>query len=134
MVHHTFIHGEHLQRVALKPIFPNHPNIIHTYYRPGNNRLPHTQFGYPGPKSFFRAPSSVLPNTHVQCYLQGFQESPCKPAWLRETPYTTLLSSLQILHRTDVWAHRGRVDFTHKWDSNYAAVSTVTVGSQPHQI
>ena len=62
MVHHTFIHGEHLQRVVLKPIYQNHPNIIHTYHRPGNNRLPRIQFGYPGPKSFFRAHSSVIPD------------------------------------------------------------------------
>ena len=62
MVHHTFTHGEHLQRVALKPIHPNHPNITYTHHRPGNNCPPRTQFGYPGLKSLFRAHSSVIPD------------------------------------------------------------------------
>ena len=52
-----------------------------------------------------------------QCFLQGFQESPSKPAWLRETPYTTFLSPLQMLHRTDVQAQLGRVVFTPTSDT-----------------
>ena len=37
---------------------------------------------------------SPEPNTH-RCP-QGSQESPCNPAWLRETPYSTILSSLRV--------------------------------------
>ena len=105
----------HLQRVALKPIYPNHPNIIYTYHRPGNNRLPRIQFGYPGPKSLFRAHSLVIPDrslpsahtvrfyrTPTSNFIRRDSGVPCKPAWLRETPYTTFLSPLQILRRTDV--------------------------------
>ena len=77
MVHRTFIHGEHLQRVALKTMYQNHPNIIHTYYRPGTNRLPCTHFGYPGPNSLTRAPSSVIPDrTPYSAHRVRFNRTP----------------------------------------------------------
>ena len=52
--HHIYTHKEHLQRIALKPIYPNHPNI-YIYYRPWNNPLTaHTLRFSPEPKSSFR--------------------------------------------------------------------------------
>ena len=91
MVYQSFIHGEHLQRVALKPIYPNHPPFTHIYYRPRNKRLPRTQVGSrpnrspssahtvrfsPEPKSIFRAHSSVLARTEVHLPRTQFGSRP----------------------------------------------------------
>ena len=94
--------------------------IIQQYYiihiRPGNNRLsahtlrfspePNTQRHFGSrPNRTPNLPRTQLsleetlrfsPESNTQRCPRGSQESPCKPAWLRETPYSTILSSLRV--------------------------------------
>ena len=76
--------------LALKP---SYYTIIVQYtifnVRPGNNRLPRPHLVLsPGETPTFRAPLSRPKSTPPSA--TGFREPPYKPAWLRETPYTTI--------------------------------------------
>ena len=124
-VHHIHTVGEHLQRIALKPSIPrsSHNITLNTFVR-GITVFPRTHFGSPEPNTHlsrtqlgFPEPNTQrhphtrfdLPEPNTQSYPQGSQESPCKPAWFREAPYLTILSSLRILVRSGLGAQLGRV-------------------------
>ena len=153
---HYHIHrvGEHLQRIALKPSIheSSHNNTLYTFVRgitismhtlrfspELNTLLPRTQLG----SHLSRKPRGIhiyalrfSPEPNTQSCPQGSQESPCKPAWLRETPYATILSSLRILVQSGLGAQLGRASpmvvrsHPHVWYSNYSGVSAVNTGSQ----
>ena len=82
---------------------------------------------------------SVTVMTHVKALQAGHSSQgtsePITPAWLRETPYTTLLSPPAcIMHDRCIGpAMAGRLH-PHVGLLNYSGVSAVTSGSQPHQI
>ena len=129
-------------------MYQNHPNIMHTYYRPGTNRVPRTQFGYPGPKSFFRAPSSVIPDrtpysahpvrfnrtptSNVIC--RGFRSPPASRPGFGKLPTRFSCLPCRYYTRLMYMPIEDGATLPTNGTLNYAAVSTVTVGSQPHQI
>ena len=108
IIQYTFIHVESTS--CLLALKPSYYTIIVQYKiitsRPGNNRLPcycnlargNTHF----PRIYFPRISGLARGKHphsahlnlarspTPTSATGFREPPYKPAWLRETPYTTI--------------------------------------------
>ena len=66
MVHSWYITHLYTENISRESHLSRYTRIIPTLYThiivQGKNRLPRTQFGYPGPKSLFRTRSSVIPD------------------------------------------------------------------------